>query len=83
MKLNKAADMYGLACENLKYSHSVLISIPRLVDGKIIFEKTDPQCFKPDSISKLFLCTNINKSEKDQDNYRRITVTATIGKLFE
>ena len=80
MKNNKAADLNGLACEHLKYSHPVLGSILASLFNEIVRLRSVPTHFKHGVITPVFKQKN---SDKDPDNYRRITVTSTIGKLFE
>jgi hypothetical protein len=80
LKSNKAADMYGLACEHLKYSHPVLEHLLVRVFNQIITEKSVPTHFKHGVIVPVY---KQKKSEKDPDNYRRITITSTVGKVFE
>ena len=80
MKNNKAADLKGLACEHLKYSHPVLGSILASLFNQIVNIRSVPTQFKHGVITPVFKQKN---SDKDPDNYRRITVTSTIGKLFE
>jgi hypothetical protein len=80
LKTNKAADMYGITSEHFKCSHPILESI--LVDlfNKVVKEKSIPNQFKHGVIVPV---PKPKKSAKNPDNYRRITITSTVGKLFE
>ena len=76
----KAADEQGLTAEHLKYSGKVLIEEITDIFNSIIAEGKVPQMFKSG------ILTPVLKKSKDPtllDNYRRITVTPVLGKLFE
>ena len=80
LKTGKSADEYGLSAEHLKTSGEVIIPIL-----KDIFNEVMHTGIVPDYLSGGVL-TPVPKSGKDPtvlDNYRGITVTPIIGKLFE
>ncbi len=81
-KLNsgKSADEYGLSSEHLKMGKHILIPYITRIFNKIMISGEVPQAFKSGVI------TPVHKKGKDgkyMDNYRGITVTSIIGKLFE
>ncbi|MCG7878106.1 MAG: reverse transcriptase family protein, partial [Candidatus Thiodiazotropha endolucinida] len=76
----KAADELGLVAEHLKYSGASAISEITDIFNTILAEKNVPQLFKTG------ILTPVLKKSKDaslMDNYRGITVTPVLGKLFE
>ena len=80
LKTGKSADEFGLSAEHLKTSGEVIIPIL-----KDIFNEVMGTGIVPDYFSGGVL-TPVPKSGKDPtvlDNYRGITVTPIIGKLFE
>ena len=81
-KLNnkKAPDKYGLAAEHLKHSSETFIKDITMVFNQILESRTVPEAFKSG------ILTPVLKKAKDPsilDNYRGITVTPIMGKLFE
>ena len=81
-KLNnkKAPDEYGLAAEHLKHSSETFIEDITMVFNQILESRTVPEAFKSG------ILTPVLKKAKDPsilDNYRGITVTPIMGKLFE
>ena len=76
----KAADEFGLSAEHLKYSGPVLVEEITNIFNQILKSKTVPDAFK------CGILTPVLKKSKDPtmlDNYRGITVTPILGKLFE
>ena len=76
----KAADEFGLTAEHLKYSGYPLIENITNIFNETLKSKTIPAAFKSG------ILTPVLKKSKDStnlDNYRGITVTPIIGKLFE
>ena len=81
-KLNnkKAPDEFGLAAEHLKYSSVTFVEEITDIFNQILNTRTVPQSFKTG------ILTPVLKKSKDStnlDNYRGITVTPILGKLFE
>ncbi|MEW8544540.1 MAG: hypothetical protein AB2693_13510, partial [Candidatus Thiodiazotropha sp.] len=81
-KLNtkKAPDEFGLTAEHLKLSNCVLIDDITDIFNQILHTKIVPEAFKSGVL------TPVLKKSKDAtvlDNYRGITVTPILGKLFE
>ena len=77
---NKAADESGLTAEHLKNSGDTLTNEITDIFNTILKEKCVPQQFKSG------ILTPVLKKSKDStilDNYRGITVTPVLGKLFE
>ena len=77
---NKAADESGLTAEHLKNSGDTLTYEITDIFNTILKEKCVPQQFKSG------ILTPVLKKSKDStllDNYRGITVTPVLGKLFE
>ena len=76
----KAADEFGLSAEYLKHSGKVLVDEITAIFNQILQSKTVPDAFKSG------ILTPVLKKSKDPtvlDNYRGITVTPIISKLFE
>ena len=76
----KSADEQGLTAQHLKYSGKVLIEEITDIFNSIIAEGKVPQMIKSG------ILTPVLKKSKDPtllDNYRGITVTPVLGKLFE
>ena len=81
-KLNskKSPDEFGLTAEHLKCSGPVFVDNLAKLFNQIFIEKSVPEQFKSG------ILTPVLKKSKDPtnlDNYRGITVTPIIGKLFE
>ncbi|MES9882130.1 MAG: reverse transcriptase family protein [Sedimenticola sp.] len=81
-KLNtgKSADEYNLTAEHLKHSKTVIVPYIVKTFNSILSERQVPDLFKTG------ILTPVLKKSKDatkMDNYRGITVTAVLGKLFE
>ena len=70
----------GLSAEHLKYSGAVLLQTIAEIFNEILTTKSVPEAFKSGII------TPVHKKGKDprtMDNYRGITVSSMLGKLFE
>ncbi|MES9880822.1 MAG: reverse transcriptase domain-containing protein [Sedimenticola sp.] len=77
---NKAADEFGLVAEQLKHSKSILVPLITDTFNQMVSNKSIPE------ILKAGIVTPVLKKSKDAkilDNYRGITVTPIISKLFE
>ena len=81
-KLNgkKSPDEFGLAAEHLKCSGPLIIEIITDLFNQIFQEKSVPEPFKIEILTPVL---NKSKDAINMDNYRGITVTPIIGKLFE
>ena len=76
----KSPDEMGLTAEHLKYSGAVLLPTLVTIFDDIVKTKKIPEAFKSGII------TSVHKKGKDpskMDNYRGITVSSILGKLFE
>ena len=80
LKNNKAPDVYGITSEHLKFASPQISTLMTKVINKISKDKTIPD------LHKLGVVTPVPKKEKSAclpDNYRRITVTPTTGKITD
>jgi hypothetical protein len=80
LKNNKAADIFGITSEHLKYASSSVITIlVHLLNAMIVSGKI------PDLLKMGKVCPVLkkNKSSKNPTNYRRITITSIVGKILE
>ena len=76
----KSPDEMGLTADNLKYPGTVLLPTLVTIFDDIVKTKKIPEAFKSGII------TPVHKKGKDpskMDNYRGITVSSIMGKLFE
>ena len=76
----KASDEFGLTAEHLKFSENIITEEITDIFNQILQTKTVPDAFKSG------ILTPVLKKSKDPtvlDNYRGITVTPIIGKLYE
>ena len=76
----KSPDEFGLSAEQLKAAGDTIVPALRDIFNEILKTGIIPECFKGGVL------TPVPKSGKDaklMDNYRGITVTSIIGKLFE
>lgn len=80
LKTGKAADIYGIAAEHLKYADPSVINILTKLLKTIVTTKSIPTQLKTGIITPVFK----NKGDPNlPTNYRRITVTSIIGKILE
>ena len=81
-KLNskKSPDEFGLTAEHLKCSGPVIIEIITDLFNQIFQEKSVPEPFKTGILTPVL---KKSKDATNMDNYRGITVTPIIGKLFK
>ena len=80
LNMKKAPDVFGLTAEHLKYAGSAVVNDISNLFNQILLDKKVPEAFK------MGILTPVLKKSKDStnlDNYRGITVTPIIGKLFE
>ena len=81
-KLNsgKSPDEYGLTAEHLKAAKHLITPVITETFNQIIKEKTVPSSFKTGIITPVL---KKGKDAKAMENYRGITVSGALGKLFE
>ena len=81
-KLNsgKSFDEYGLSAGHLKAAKHLITPVITETFNQIIKEKTVPSSFKTRIITQLL---KKGKDAKPMENYRGITVSGALGKLFE
>ena len=80
LKNNKAADIFGITSEHLKYASEELQYILAQVINITIKNGKIPELLK---IGKVRPVLKKNKSSKNPTNYRRITITSIVGKVLE
>ena len=76
----KAPDEFGLVSEHLKHAGSAVIEDITGLFNQILYEKHVPSAFKSGILTPVL---KKSKDPTNMDNYRGITVTPIIGKLFE
>ena len=80
LNTKKAPDEFGLTAEHLKHAGNSLIEDITDTFNQIICEKQIPEAFKTGILTPVL---KKSKDPTNMDNYRGITVTPIIGKLFE
>ena len=80
LKSNKAADIFGIQSEHIKLASPLIISILTHLTNDALTRGELPDNYK---IGCLHPVPKKNKSQKLPTNYRRITITAIIGKVVE
>ena len=80
LNTKKAPDEFGLTAEHLKYAGNSLIKDITDTFNQIICDKRVPEAFKTGIVTPVL---KKSKDPTNMDNYRGITVTPIIGKLFE
>ena len=80
LKLKKAADVYGLTGEHLRFASHHLVTILTQVINNCLDNQSLPDQFKQGAI-----VPSLKKSKPPRcpDSYRRITVASTVGKIVE
>ncbi|KAK3086058.1 hypothetical protein FSP39_012864 [Pinctada imbricata] len=81
MKNGKSPDSNGISAEHLKYGGQAMAVVLKNIFGKICEEKKIPESFKNGIITPIY--KKQKKPIEDPNSYRRITVSDTIGKVFE
>ncbi|MES9884421.1 MAG: reverse transcriptase family protein, partial [Sedimenticola sp.] len=76
----KSADEFGISSEHLKTGKDVLVPSITVIFNEILTTGNVPEVFKSGIITPVH---KKGKDPKRMDNYRGITVTSIIGKLFE
>lgn len=76
----KAPDEYGLSSEHFKAAKSVIVPVLTDLFNQIFTEKKVPASFKTGIITPVL---KKGKDSKCMENYRGITVSSALGKLFE
>jgi hypothetical protein len=80
LKLGKAADVFGLTAEHIKYASPHLQTIITSLLNKILKQEFLPDQFKVGVIAPVH---KKGKPVKSPDSYRRITVASNLGKILE
>ena len=80
LKSGKAPDIYGIASEHIKLAHPVIIDVLVYIVNHSISAGKLPKSFKLGSVCPI---RKKNKNPKKPTNYRRITITAIVGKILE
>ena len=76
----KASDEMELSAEHLKYSDKVVIPLIVEIFNDILTTKTVPKEFKSGIINPIH---KTGKDPRHFENYRGITISSVLGKLFE
>jgi len=80
LKNKKAPDEYGIAAEHLKLSDNCLLAPIADIFNQIFREEKIPVIFKTGTVIPIL---KKGKDSHKTENYRGITITSIIGKLFE
>ena len=80
LNTKKAPDELGLTAEHLKHAGNSLIEDITDAFNRIICDKQIPEAFKTGILNPVL---KKSKDPTNMDNYRGITVSPIIGKLFE
>jgi hypothetical protein len=80
MKSGKAPDVYGVSAEHLKLASCKIVDILCHICNVSISTGKLPSTFKLGVLSPVL---KKNKSHKEPNNYRRITVTSIVGRILE
>ena len=80
LKLGKAADVYGVTAEHIKYAGPSLLQIVTFLTNKVYSTGILPQAFKTGA---LVPSLKKKKPAKLPDSHRRITIAGTVGKVTE
>ena len=80
LKRGKAPDIYGITSEHIKYADNQIEEVLCIISNKCIASGKLPDCFKLGSVTPV---PKKAKSPKDPNSYRRITITAIVGKIVE
>ncbi|KAK3085377.1 hypothetical protein FSP39_002384 [Pinctada imbricata] len=81
MKNGKSPDSNGISAEHLKFGGQTLAKVLQIIFNKVCEERKIPESFKNGIITPIY--KKQNKPIEDPNSYRRITVSDTIGKIFE
>ena len=80
LKSNKAADVFGLTAEHMKYAAPQLITVLTTIANASLYHGKLPAQFKIGAIAPT---VKKNKPVRDPDSHRRITVASAVGKVVE
>lgn len=80
LKTGKAADVFGLTAEHIKYASPLIVTILTTIANSVLREGKLPAQFKIGAIAPTL---KKSKPEKNPDSYRRITMASTVGKVVE
>ena len=82
MKNGKAAELDNITCEHLKYSHPVLITVICKLFNLFMINGSVPTNFGK-SYTVPIPKGNVTRQTLTADNFRGISISPTISKLFE
>ena len=80
LKSRKAADLYGVTAEHLKYASDAIYPLLTSITNRNLTEQKLPSHFK---IGKVVPVLKKGKPATDPNSHRRITVSSMIGKVAE
>jgi len=80
LKNNKAQDVYGVSAEHLKHASPKIDQVITIATNRILKSGTLPDSMKTGIVTPVL---KKDKTAKNPDSYRRITVTSLIGKVVE
>ena len=80
LNTGKSANEFGLCAEHLKAADHVITPVLKDIFNDIFLSWKIPGCFIGGVLTPVPKC---GKDNRRLDNYRGITVTSIIGKLFE
>ena len=80
LKTGRAADVFDMTVEHIKYASPQLTAILTSLVNNIFKDKKMPPQFKIGSIAPIL---KKNKPKKDTDSHRRITIAPAVGKIVE
>ena len=80
LKINKAADVFGMTAEHLKYAAPSLIRILTKITNAVMESGVIPDRFKVGAVAPVH---KTGKPLNEPDAYRRVTISSTIGKVVE
>ena len=80
LKCKKAADVYGLTAEHMKYCSPQLIPILTKLTNTVFEDRKLPDKFK---VGAIVPTHKKKKPVNNPDSYRRITIASNLGKVVE
>ena len=80
MKSGKAADIYGITAEHIKFSSPLIIKVLCHLTNMALATGKLPPTYKLGAVTPV---PKKSKPPKQPGNYRRITITSIVGKVVE
>ena len=80
LKMNKAADVYGVTAEHLRHAAEEIADVLQYITRKSLNVQKLPNNFK---VGKIVPVHKKGKPALDPNSYRRITVSSIVGKIVE